>query len=64
MGLNMRALRQTHVLIEDIIRRLLDMGFHLGPKAKLIDVRTALRKWLKTRTVGTLPESAPDCKLQ
>ena len=43
-GLNAKALREVHVLVEDILRRLQDAGYHVGEKIALIDRRADLRK--------------------
>lgn len=43
-GLNAKALREVHVLAEDIIRRLTDRGYFLGDTTSLMDRRQDLKK--------------------
>ena len=50
MGLNRKAMRKTHLYVEDILRRLVDCGYFVGEKSKLANVRHDLLK--KKRTNG------------
>ena len=48
MGLNRKAMRKTHLYVEDILRRLVDCGYFVGEKAKLANLRHGLLKRKRT----------------
>ena len=48
-GLNAKALREVHVLIEDIIRRLNDRGYFLGDEKEISSKFLLARFWLSGR---------------
>ena len=41
-GLNRKAMRKTHLYVEDIIRRLQEVGYYVGEKCRLADRRSDL----------------------
>ena len=48
MGLNRKAMRKTHLYVEDILRRLVDCGYFVGEKSKLANLRHDLLKRKRT----------------
>ena len=43
-GLNRKAMRKTHLYVEDIMRRLNEVGYWVGAKCRLADRRSDLLK--------------------
>ena len=44
-GLNRKAMRKTHLYVEDIMRRLIEVGYFVGEKCRLVDYRNDLLKY-------------------
>ena len=43
-GINHKAMRETHIMVDDILRRLVDLGYYAGDKGHVEDLRLDLKK--------------------